>query len=215
VTRGLTLTTALLAACATLQAQAAERILLMGDSQAFLLKEELGEHARQAGHTFASVPVAGSTIIQWAEPKNDRWDIRKQWQLVHQFKPTIIVLSLGTNDAYMGCRIIKNEPPYLARLLRRLERTGASKIVWAGPPVLVRATKGLACLVDMLGRAGVLYLDARELVGMTYWDDRLHPDQVGQRLWADWLWRKVNEQVLGAQPADWRQGVVGAVVEGA
>ncbi len=214
MTRGLTLTTALLAACATLQAQAAERILLMGDSQAFLLKEEFGQHARQAGHTFASVPVAGSTIIQWAEPKNDRWDIRKQWQLVFQFSPTIIVLSLGANDAYMGCRIIKNEPPYLARLMRRLERTGA-RVVWAGPPELERAKKGQACLVDMLVQAGVRYLDARELVGMTYWDDRLHPDQAGQRLWGDWLWRKVNEQVLGAQPADWRQGVVGAVVEGA
>ena len=147
-------------------ARATERVLLMGDSQAFLLQDDLAPLVRRAGHVFSAVPVAGSTVIQWAEPKNSRWDITKQWQLVFQFRPTIILLSLGSNDAYMGCRIIANEPPYLERLVKRLKRTGCRQVIWLTPPQLAKAKGGLECFNRMLQAAHQQVYDGRELEGM-------------------------------------------------
>lgn len=169
------------------RAAAAERIMLIGDSQAFLLKEELGLHARAAGHQFASVPIAGSTLIQWATPKTDRWDIRRERQLVRQFHPTVLLVSLGSNDAYMGERVIRNEPPYLDRLQRWFVSLDA-RVVWLTPPHLVKAVKGLELFVQMIKQNGQVVLDGRACP-VTYWSDRLHPDQPGQQRWADWIWK--------------------------
>jgi len=168
---------------------AGDRVLLIGDSQAFLLSHEFPVLATRDGVTFKAVVAPGSSVISWASDG-------PLWAMAAQFRPTAVLVSLGSNDAYMGPSVVRNEGPFLARVSKRLDGLGAREVVWLGPPKLRRAAKGLEAFVQMVSRTGFRYLDAREIeVGM--WDDQLHcsrPQYAGDRadgcrVWATWAWQ--------------------------
>jgi lysophospholipase L1-like esterase len=177
-----------------------ERIWLIGDSNGFLIKPLLAKKAKNAGLPFGGSPVAGSTVIQWCRELN-----REKWQLA-TFKPTLILVALGANDACMGTRIIANEPPFLKCLLTQLRRTGARRVIWLGPPkigstepkvcygmkdCLARAVPGLDAFKAMLTGAGEAYLDGRE-AGAEMDTDLLHPTVKGRATWVDWVWNELS-----------------------
>jgi lysophospholipase L1-like esterase len=173
-----------------------DRVFLLGDSEAFLLGYELPQKARAEGIAFSSWPVAGSSVISWAR-END-----KGWAAMRQFKPTVVLVSLGANDACMGTRIIANERPYLATVTRRLSRARV-RVVWLGPPrigapagcgkrdCLERAIPGLEAFAKMVS-AEHTYLDGRQ-VQVSMWDDLLHPDGAGRAAWATWIWKELRK----------------------
>ena len=109
--------------------------------------------------------------------------------------PTVVLVSLGSNDACIGIRVVANEPPYLARMLKRLSKY---KVVWLGPlkigapegcgqrDCLSRAIPGLEAFYQMVSPL-VPYLDARSIEVPT-WNDLLHPNAVAQVTWANWVW---------------------------
>jgi len=162
-----------------------QRVAMIGDSQAFLLQRHLQPLVLQQGHEWLAIPVPGSSVIMWAEPLAARWDIRKQWARLERWRPTTVLVVLGSNDAYMGCRTIANERPYFEVLRRRLNRIGGHT-VWVGPPGLERRPQGLDCFYRQVPSPSYRLLDGRQLQ-LTFWDDRLHPDAQGQARWAGWI----------------------------
>lgn len=174
-------------------AQASERIYLIGDSEAFLLAPILKVKAAQAGHVWGQGIVPGSSVISWSK------DLPAEWGRLRRFKPSLVLVSLGANDACMGARIVANEGPFFRVVSERLSRIQA-RVVWLGPPkigaercprkdCLTRAIAGLETF-SALVKTRWQYLDARE-IEVSLWDDLLHPDERGRRIWADWIWGRV------------------------
>lgn len=162
-----------------------DRVYLIGDSQAFLLQYDLAPLAKADGVPFGTAAIGGSSIISWAQGHD------RELALMRRFYPTVLVVALGSNDAYMGPRIVANEPPYLRRLLGRLR----GRVVWVGPPDLPRARKGLEAVASMVKKEGVDYLDSRQ-VRLAMWDDQLHcarPHPDGCSKWARWVWSYLKD----------------------
>jgi hypothetical protein len=178
-----------------------DHVVLMGDSEAYLLGWEFPEIAKKHGVEFDTVAIPGSSVIQWATK------LHKEWYKIRKLKPTTIFVSLGANDACIGSRVVRNEKPYLEKFLKRLERTGATKVFWLGPPKIgvpksgkslhPQAISGLDDFANMVSEQ-TIYLDARD-VDIDMWDDQLHcsrpryPGQqtLGCKTWANWVWDNV------------------------
>lgn len=197
----LTVAAAMLAFLISSLCHAKSVVVLMGDSQAFLLQHDLKPLVEADGYEFKAEVVPGSSVIQWAT------GLDPQWARIRRAKPTLVLVALGSNDACMGARVVANEPPFLDRFLTKVRRAGGT-LVWWGPPAiggpgsqLPQATAGLEAFVQMVrGRRGVVFLDARPR-SIHLWPDKLHcsrPQHArdksdGCKTWADWAWRKSKE----------------------
>ena len=156
-----------------------DRIWLIGDSNGFLLMQELPKIANSCGIKLSGNPVGGSSVISWSFQLDDK--IRE----LNRFKPTVILICLGSNDAYMGPAIIKNELPYLNKFLFKISKP-ERKIIWIGPPDLQKKRIGVEAFYQMVNPISV-YLDSRQ-IKIDMWDDLLHPSFVGRKVWAEWIW---------------------------
>lgn len=161
-----------------------DRIWLIGDSNGFLIMQELPSLSKIDGYNLRGNPVGGSSVISWS------FQLNKQLCEMNRFHPTVVLVCLGSNDAYMGPLIIKNELPYLNRLLSKLKKDDR-KIIWIGPPTLGYKPIGLQAFVDMV-RPVVMYIDSRD-IKIEMWDDLLHPSFIGRKKWAKWVWEKLTE----------------------
>jgi hypothetical protein len=164
----------------------AERVAVVGDSQAYLLMapDALPTLARRDGVALLGRPVPGSSLISWALRHHDQ-----QLHDVAWWEPTVIVVVLGSNDAYMGARMVGGQRGKLAGFVGRLSRM-APRIVWLGPPKLVKARAGCDAFYALLQQGEVPALDSR-LAPITFWGDKLHPDEPGRRAWAAWAWPSI------------------------
>lgn len=181
-----------------------DRVMLMGDSEAFLLSWEMPARAKTEGVTFDAIPVAGSSVIQWATKLHkERWKIR-------HWKPDVLLISLGANDACIGAKVVKNEPPYLEKFMAWVDSVGAREVVWLGPPHIgvppkgrkslhPQAVEGLVWFAEMIYQhTSVPYFDARS-IEVEMWDDQLHCSRKqwpsdkahGCTDWANWIWDKL------------------------
>lgn len=193
----------LLAPAASAAVQPGDRVLLLGDSEAFLLSQDFPA-VLPKDVTFKSVAFPGSSVISWSERQ------AREWSLVFSFRPQVILVSLGANDACQGPFVVRNEPPFLTRFLAKLRRVGAREVYWVGPPKIgypredrrqctaSRAVPGLKLFAEMIRATAVPYLDARE-VEIDMWDDKLHCSRPqfpgdthhGCLTWATWVWNQV------------------------
>lgn len=172
-----------------------DRVVMMGDSQAFMLTRPMRALARGANISFEAEPVAGSSVIQWS------LELERNWGRIHALRPTVLLVALGSNDVCIGKRVVQNEGPYFDRFSRRLKRVHAREIWWIGPPniggkhKLFQARDAydpfLRWIRTKIGYATLL--DSRE----RFWemlDDELHPSIEGARQWASWIWSNVTGQ---------------------
>lgn len=178
---------------------AGDSVVLMGDSQAFLLGWEFPRLADASGVVFHTVSVPGSSVISWS--------IKGPWDKIRSHRPRVVFVSLGSNDACTGVRVIANEGPFLDRFVRRLERLRA-RVVWLAPPaigdatVLAQARPGQDAFMALLSHNNGflshkdwLILDARPH-NFPLWGDKLHCSRPqfhgdtanGCRRWAEWVW---------------------------
>lgn len=173
-----------------------DRVILMGDSEAFLLSREFPALAARDGVAFSSVVVPGSSVISWA--------LKGPWGKIRRAKPDVLLVSLGANDACTGPRVVENEKPFLRTFLRKLRGAKARHVVWLGPPDIgaphptrtqcsrALAGPGLDMFAAMVG-AEVPYLDART-IQVDLWDDHLHCSRgngTGCATWATWIWKEL------------------------
>lgn len=155
------------------------RILVVGDSFAVGLTPPLRALAKEAGLPFDSVALQGTRIDQWAVSAALDEKLRK-------FKPSLVLVSLGTNDEYLRGDGGTMQAPHLDRLLAKLRTVG--DFVWIGPPKLPkRATNGVIPLLR--SRLDDDHYFPSQTLNLPRGPDALHPTARGYAGWAGALWQ--------------------------
>ncbi len=156
------------------------RLLVVGDSLAVGLSPYLGALASPRKVAFDSLAAVGTRIDQWAHSATLRDKLRS-------FSPTLVLVSLGTNDAYMmGTDIVSKQRAELRTLLAMIRDSGAD-YVWIGPPALP-APKTPAMLTMLLSEIPSLHYYHSETLSLPRGPDGLHPTIKGYAGWAGALW---------------------------
>lgn len=168
-----------LAAAATRRPRVApgDRVLVFGDSLAVGLIPHLDALAEESGVALTGRGEVGTRIDQWS---SDSWLIAE----LESFQPTLVLVSLGTNDEAIGPGAVEREAPHLARLLALIEESGA-ELVWIGPPALPFPSAGIATMIE----AAVPYYFDSERYDIPRAPDHLHPTAAGYAGWAGAIWR--------------------------
>lgn len=158
-----------------------QNILLIGDSLAVGLGKPLLELARRDGATLSPLGVGGTRIPTWARGTKltDAMLDRR----------SLVLVSLGTNDAAGNDQSIEDLPKDIAALLDRLEARGA-RVIWIAPPDMPTLPR--------VGRVRLLIFDAvqdhpnAEYMPATYdpprTSDHIHPTPAGYNAWAVHIW---------------------------
>lgn len=153
--------------------------------------------AKDAGIPYFAAAVPGTRIDQWAASK-------KLEQYLDDFQPTMTLVVLGTNDAYMGGDVWEKQSPHMEALLEKLRTFSnanvndaagphyalGNEIVWIGPPTL--PLKHSAYHVDplfleALSETAPHYFNSAELE-IPRGPDNLHPTAAGFAGWAGRIW---------------------------
>ncbi len=164
-----------------------DRVLLLGDSLAVGLSVPFGSLCKDHGIAFQSLAIVGTRIDQWASSA----DLART---LETFRPTVIVVSLGTNDAYMkgppdpGQR----QAPHLDKLLTLLEAAHPRAIVWLQPPSLPPAATALSSirqLIDTVRRRSHAFIFQSQKLALPRGPDGIHPVASGYAQWAGAIWQ--------------------------
>lgn len=157
------------------------RVMVIGDSLAMGLQPHLNRLANEASVPFFGMAVSGSVIPQWAKSQRMR-------ERATEFEPTIVLVSLGTNDAYLNVEWDEERAAF-ETLIEALEDTGAS-IVWVGPPTLPPTYAGKSVNIDFLDELATSapHYFHSETVEIPRGPDQLHPTAAGYAGWAGTLW---------------------------
>lgn len=110
--------------------QPGDRLLLIGDSLGVGLKPHLAKLSQEFGTHLLAKPRGGTVIPQWLRGPDGDW-LKKA---LADFKPTHVLVSLGTNDAYSN--FIPEQVRLNLQALVRLIQDSGAKVVWIGPPRL-------------------------------------------------------------------------------
>ena len=155
------------------------RILLIGDSLAVGLKNPLAALTRAAGIPFEGHGTVNTRIDQWAtNPDLPGY--------LANFRPTLTLVSLGTNDEKVGTGYAAKEAPKLRALLDQLRAAG-SDVLWIGPPSLPFPRHGVS---DMVRSLAPHYFQSETLV-IPRISDNLHPTADGYADWARMIWSTI------------------------
>lgn len=177
-----------------------DRILLIGDSLAVGLGTPLGALARDAGLAFQTLATVGTRIDQWGSSGTygDALSVA-----LASFQPTIVLISLGTNDAYMrpstGEDIGARQAPFMDALLTKIEAARPRAVVWIAPPTLPPAAVSLAPVRALIQsereiglppkiRPRVAIFPSQRLT-LPRGPDGIHPVTSGYAGWAGAIWQ--------------------------
>ena len=156
------------------------RVFLLGDSLAVGLRPHLQVLASEARVAFDALAKEGTRIDQWAQSTALN-------ESLQQFQPTLILVSLGTNDEYLASSAAGRQKPYLETLLRKLNSTGAD-VAWIGPPKLPKAnSNGVVPLIRSTVKESHYF--PSDTLTIPRGPDSLHPTARGYASWAGALWR--------------------------
>jgi len=157
-----------------------DRLLVVGDSLAVGLAPYLSALARDAGVHVTALAKQSTRIDQWAQSP-----ALAQALAAH---PTVVLVSLGTNDAYMD-HAAKAQAPHLERLLAAIAGARA-QVAWVGPPTLPTLARAPSReLLDLLVArvpAGAYF--PSHTYPIERGPDRLHPSARGYAAWAAAIW---------------------------
>jgi len=149
------------------------RMLLLGDSLAVGLKAPMGQLANDFGVSFRARGVVGSRIADWAKSTSVDEEMA--------FGPTIVMLSIGTNDMKMLSPV--SEKKDLGILLSKLGSGGADVVI-IGPPKMPFPDNGVR---QMLASSGATVFPSDALI-IPRGPDKIHPTAKGYSGWAGAIW---------------------------
>jgi hypothetical protein len=161
-------------------------VLLIGDSLSVGLAGRLGSDIRKTGASFSGIGEVGTYISDWARGK-------KHAALTQGLSnhPSIVIVSLGTNDEYLSADSGRAESDELASLISQIQSSGAS-IYWIGPPPLPATYNGhhpsgvvIPMIVATAGSSNVKFFPGDQLDIPRQSEDKLHPTVEGYGTWAD------------------------------
>lgn len=153
------------------------RVLVIGDSLAVGLAPQIKALAAESQVSFDALATVGTRIDQWAQSGS----------LVDKlaaFKPTLVLVSLGTNDEYMTGDAVGRQQPYLTQLLARLKD---ATVVWIGPPTLPKPSNGIVGMLQ--ARLPASHYFPSQTLTIPRGPDQIHPTAKGYAGWAGALWQ--------------------------
>lgn len=154
------------------------RVFLFGDSLAVGLAPHLKALFEETGVPFAQVSKSGTRIDQWANSEV----LQKK---LSEFQPTIILVSLGTNDEYIPGAAVERQQPYLDALRDNVGVHG--ELVWIGPPTLPKESNGIVEMIkDEIPSS---HYFASDQLSIPRGPDNIHPTARGYAAWAGSIWR--------------------------
>jgi len=166
-----------------------DRVWMLGDSHAYMLTRLVRARAEADGIAFGGGGIGGSSIFAWGEGRYG-----SELARMRRFRPSVALVLLGSNDAYMGKRWVETRvEEKLNRLLARLQ----VRVVWVGPPTLERAREGNESVYKLLKKERDLFdlVDARPM-RFDMLEDKLHcaPEREGGcPRWASLIWQAVRQ----------------------
>ncbi len=150
-----------------------DRILLVGDSLAQALGPPLSKLAAEAGFEFSYDATQGTRVEQWGENGRAEGALQRSGA-------SVVLISLGTNDAVTNAAFQERFPGRAADLVARMKALGARLVVWVVPPTMPFSTDAIVAGIQA---SGAQLFDSRALeiprVG-----DRIHPTIAGSAGWA-------------------------------
>lgn len=160
-----------------------DRVLLVGDSLAVGLSVPMRKLAADAGIPFDSVAHSGSRLDQWSKTTGYGAQLI---QKLATFRPTVVLISLGTNDSYMVApKAIAAVAGHLATIMQRIAGAEA-RLYWIGPPTLPKPDNGaVATIRSAIPR--FQYFDSAQLT-IPRQPDGIHPTWKGYAFWAEQIW---------------------------
>jgi lysophospholipase L1-like esterase len=156
------------------------KILLIGDSLAVGLAPQLKALADEGRVEFASRAIEGTRIDQWAKSERLKDKLRS-------FRPDLVLVSLGTNDAYATGIKPEQQRVALDALVARLREAGA-QVVWIGPPAL-RSPPNPQMLRMIREAVPSSHYFPSETLDIPRAPDGLHPTLRGYAGWAGSIWQ--------------------------
>lgn len=163
-----------------------ERVLLIGDSLSVGVAPILESALRERGVAdFLSIGRVGTNIKQWAMDDGDGARLN---EALSTFRPTLVLISLGTNDeatrklpGYENFDVARQRAPHIEQLREKLSGTQS---VWLGPPAADKwpADRPFRDLIRSVW--GDMYFDT-EAVAPRKGTDRVHFSSAGNRTWRD------------------------------
>ena len=158
------------------------KVLLIGDSLAVGTAPHYTALAKEAGIDFKGLGITGTRIDQWAGSQ----ELPK---VLASFQPDLVLVSLGTNDAFMqGADVVAKQRAQLDKLLLQLH---GRDVVWVGPPTLPSPPNPgiLSMIQDAAGKlAPRFHYFHSERLQIPRGPDALHPTVRGYAGWAGAVW---------------------------
>jgi lysophospholipase L1-like esterase len=156
------------------------RLLLIGDSMAEGLRPHIRALATEQGIPYVGGSVVGSTIADWL----DSFWLESE---LEQFAPTLVVIVLGTNDAFTSYT-----PEQVAEHARMLlgKIPLDAEVVWVSPPALPERYAGRSpnpAIVDAIDEQAPHWFESTDWV-IPRGPDALHPTAHGYAGWAGVIW---------------------------
>jgi len=174
------------------------RVVLIGDSLGVGLRKPLSLLAEASRVELSPQVCGGTMILQWvkertAYPQHDT-SLAKRCDFglgyVRDARPDVVLISLGTNDAYAPLSTIEAEYADVHALVQAIREMGATP-VWLDPPHLAKAPHE-AEMRQLIATADVAHFPSYEL-GIEMSPDAIHPTGAGYAQWADALWAWLTE----------------------
>lgn len=166
----------MLAIPATMRAEEAKKILVMGDSMTGWMGERLNAYGKTNGFEVATIVWDGSTIKKWA---SSAASIKKY---VDEIDPDAVIICLGLNE----CAERNPETQLAKPLATILSAIGDRPVLWVGPPSWPGKPYGEpfnSWLAEKMGSSGYFYSKDLELPRQTATNP--HPSKEGMNLWTD------------------------------
>ncbi len=160
------------------------RLLLIGDSMAEGLSPHLNALATEQGVPYIGAGVSGATIPDWTAA---------HWleSTLDDFQPTLVLIALGTNDAYSNYTP-EQTADHARMLLGKIPFE--TDVVWIGPPLLPQTYAGRHPDTLVIG---AMKNEAPEWFASAEWviprgPDELHPTAYGYAGWAGAIWERLT-----------------------
>lgn len=158
------------------------RLLLIGDSLAQGLLQYFRGFASDAGLAYVGIGLPGTRVDQWLLSE-------RLSQKLAEFKPTLVLVSLGTNDAYSNispAAVKKNTEA----LVEKIKSSGA-QVIWIGAPAMPETYDGRPLheeTLQAIKSVAPYYFPSEEYV-IPRGPDSLHPSVQGYAGWAGAIWQ--------------------------
>ncbi len=153
----------------------AQKILLVGDSMMEGLQIYLKMRTEKCKHTFVSLAKTSTSMVAWTGKDSTG----KLKDAIEKHKPTLVLISLGSNELFAPKNLLPEYAKYLDNILLQL---GNTNFVWICPPNW-KKDFGLTDLILEKVQEN-RFFPSRDLK-IPRAGDGIHPNMQGYEMWAD------------------------------